>query len=113
MIFPWPQDQLFVNKSSGKSWKTTRKHKDTYKVACMLIAKRMKLQPKEDMGLHIVFTPPERKGRAPDLDNCLAAFKHGLDGIFKAMNVDDSVINHMIIERMPKQGIGFIEIKII
>ena len=42
----------------------------------------------DSLVVAITFRPPDRRAR--DLDNCLAAFKSGLDGIADALGVNDN-----------------------
>ena len=50
---------------------------------------------------------PKPLGRAPDKDNCIAAFKYGQDELARALGVDDGVFNeegkmrHVMGERVP------------
>lgn len=42
----------------------------------------------EKLSVSLLFVPPNRKRR--DADNCLAAFKSGLDGLADVLRLDDS-----------------------
>lgn len=110
MIVPWPPDSLFPNKKNGRHWGSSNADKKKYFSDCYYLAKSEKFAPGI---LSIEFTPPMKKGRAPDLDGCLSAIKPGLDGIAMAWGVDDCIFNIFHLKRNDKQGIGFIEIKII
>lgn len=88
VIYPWMPKEL--NPNARVHWATKAKYTKLYKNACWSLTKQAKL-PKviEDrVHLEIMFYKPTRGRR--DLDNCLASFKSGLDGISLALRIDDS-----------------------
>ena len=66
------------------------KAKKEYRQACAWTALSQGARRLEASGLHVslTFYPPTR--RAIDLDNCLARFKAGIDGLVDVLCVDDS-----------------------
>lgn len=88
VVYPWMCKEL--NPNARVHWATLAKKKKMYKEACYLLTKQAKL-PKvngDRAHLEITFYKPNRIRR--DLDNCLASFKAGLDGISQAIGLDDS-----------------------
>jgi crossover junction endodeoxyribonuclease RusA len=57
----------------------------------------------------LTFYPPSK--RAIDLDNCLARFKAGIDGLVDVLQVDDSRWK-LTIEKADQVG-GYVEVKIL
>lgn len=76
-------------------WSKKVKPRAAYKRACWVLALEAKaVRWRVDLGNHglracLRFHPPDRGRR--DLDNCLAAFKAGIDGIAAACRIDDSL----------------------
>jgi len=82
MILPWPPACLFPNKKNGRHWGATNTEKKKYYSDCYYIA--LSEKPKEINHVLIIFTPPMKKGRPPDVDGSLSAIKNGLDAVAKA-----------------------------
>lgn len=88
VVYPWMPREL--NPNSRPNRYVLAKYKKIYKTACWAITKQANL-PKikgDRAHLEITFVKPNRMRR--DLDNCLASFKAGLDGIADAIGLDDS-----------------------
>jgi crossover junction endodeoxyribonuclease RusA len=88
VTYPWMPKEL--NPNSRVHWATLAKKKKLYKELCFVLTKEAKL-PKvigDRAHLEITFFKPNKIRR--DLDNCLASFKAGLDGISQALGLDDS-----------------------
>lgn len=97
IVLPWPPSKLSPN--ARGSWKAKESARKSYKQICYLIAKNIKPYK----NLHIVFHPPDRRHR--DLDNMLASFKYGLDGISQAWGVNDEIFKKILIEaNVPKKN---------
>lgn len=88
VTYPWMPKEL--NPNARVHWATLAKKKKEYKEACWALTKEAKLPivNGERALLEIKFFKPNKMRR--DLDNCLAAFKAGLDGISQAIGLDDS-----------------------
>lgn len=88
VIYPWMPKELSPN--VRVHWAVLAKYKKQYMEACYFLSKEAKLpQVKGDRAhLEITFVKPDKRKR--DLDNCLASFKAGLDGISEAIGLDDS-----------------------
>ena len=79
-----------LNPNGRVHWAVKAKYFRKYKEACWALTMAANLPPvKSDrLLLEITFYKPNRMKR--DLDNCLAAFKAGLDAISLATGLDDS-----------------------
>lgn len=91
ITLPWPPVELSPNfRTRATSW-VARKKKE-YRAACAEASWIRGVQPGRDLRLErIVFHPPNRRSR--DLDNLIARFKAGQDGLAEAMGVDDAEFN--------------------
>lgn len=87
LTLPWPPSDLSPN--ARQHWSKLARAKKAYRAACAWTAKEQgaKRIEAERLRLTITFVPPNR--RAHDLDNCLARFKSGLDGLADVLGVDD------------------------
>ncbi|MDF2382464.1 hypothetical protein JMG10_13360 [Nostoc ellipsosporum NOK] len=89
---PWPHRILWPNgRTRSAAWKRAefQKHKDWAWAA----AKAAKLvAPDGRIPVLLTFCPLP-KGKEPDKDNCIAVSKAYLDGIAKAMGVDDRLFD--------------------
>lgn len=62
--------------------------------------------------LQIMLYPPDRRRR--DVDNMLAALKHGLDGVAQAMRCDDSRFDPVPILCDPDpRGLGYVVVTVV
>jgi crossover junction endodeoxyribonuclease RusA len=107
VIYPWMPKEL--NPNSRTHYMVLAKQKKIYKQACWALTKEAKL-PLVDgdrATLEIAFYSPTRARR--DLDNCLAAFKAGLDGISEAIGLDDS--RFLLAIEMADEIGGYVKVK--
>ena len=88
VVLPWPSQALSPNARVHRMAKATAARK--YRAACDWHAKAAGLGRLQADALHmtLTFCPPDHRRR--DLDNMLAAFKPGLDGLSDVLGVDDS-----------------------
>lgn len=87
---PFPSAQLFPNRKNGQHHAVTQRFKEADRESGYLLTKSQAgdfVAPDGDMALSLVFSQPDRRHR--DLDNMLAASKALLDGMAKALGVDD------------------------
>jgi crossover junction endodeoxyribonuclease RusA len=105
---PWPPTTLSPN--ARVHWAKLAKAKKEFRQACAWTALSQGARPIEAKGLHVTLTfyPPSR--RAIDLDNCLARFKAGIDGLVDVLKVDDSKWR-ITIEKAEEVG-GFVKVGI-
>ena len=87
LTVPWPGKELSPN--TRQHWGKLASAKKAYRAACGWTAKEQGAKALTAATLHvaIVFVPPNR--HAHDLDNCLARFKAGIDGLVDVLGVDD------------------------
>jgi crossover junction endodeoxyribonuclease RusA len=91
VTLPWPPKELNPNQSQKIHWAKKNRIAQGYKVACWWACVAAKFEaPNTDGRIYVWldFYPPDRRRR--DEDNAIAAMKHGLDGVAKAIGVDDS-----------------------
>ena len=97
---PFPPAKL--NPNARHQWTALVKVKEKYGQDCFTLAnaarKRAAWVPhKGDIPLTITYIVPDRRKR--DRDNLLAASKRGLDSVAKALGVDDSQFEPILIRR--------------
>lgn len=102
IILPWPTRSLWPN--THVHWRHRHKASQTYKSAAHWACLEAKARPlgADQAQVSITFNPPDRGRR--DLDNLLAAIKHGLDVIAQAIAVDDSKWTIAIAKGEPVKG---------
>lgn len=88
VTLPWPPTALSPN--TRQHWSALASAKKAYRTECAWQAKVQGARAIDAAKLHVslVFVPPNR--RAHDLDNLLARFKAGIDGLADVLGVDDS-----------------------
>lgn len=108
---PWPAAELWPNRRLGKHWGGTAGAKKAAKADAVVLTRQAMtrqtcLLPADGARIlvSIVFVAPDARRR--DLDGCLAACKHLLDGIALALGVDDQQFRPIILdyEIGPKPG---------
>lgn len=109
--FPWPDPRLSPN--SRERHRYLADVRDLAHQAGLAITCDAGLVlPKEgDLEWRLIFCPPDRRRR--DLDNLYSAFKSTCDGIFAALQTDDSRIRKAVLEYgslEPPNGAVYIEI---
>lgn len=103
---PWPPKNLSPNARAHYMAKarSVRKYRGE---AALVVGSR--LEAFVAPLVSIVFRPPDKRRR--DLDNCLASFKAGLDGIADALGVNDNKFTLKLEMGSPVKG-GDIEVQI-
>lgn len=89
---PWPHKPLWPNGGQGNRYakaRETKKHKEWAWAAALAAGVAA---PDGRISVLAIFYPKPR-GPAPDKDNCEASLKAYLDGIAKAMGVDDRLFD--------------------
>ena len=88
---PWPHKALWPN---GRAhWATKHGHAQNLKAEAYWLAKEAKLVAPDGRVPVLLTFYPRPRGPAPDKDNALASCKAALDGIAKAMGVDDRLFD--------------------
>ena len=85
---PWPPTKLNPNRSRNRMERHRLAAK--YKSDCFYAARADGARPVGDdsVALIVTFCPPNKQAR--DMDNTVASFKAGQDGLSDALGVDDS-----------------------
>ncbi len=81
---PWPHPCLSPNSTKDRRGKTGIRRR--YIQSCWALTLGACIN-RDLTHLDITFHPPDKRRR--DLDNMLASIKYGLDGVAKALGVDD------------------------
>ena len=104
---PFPDAELFPNRKNGAHYRKTKEVKDKQRDDAFSLTKqaaRAYQVPTGHIPLSIVFVEPSAHHR--DLDNMLAAAKAAIDGMAKALGVDDKVFQPVLIDRGGVQAPG-------
>lgn len=102
VYLPWPPAALWPNFRSRSHWPRTAAVK-RYRHDCHMLMLADAGRPK-GVGLTLAVTfHPLPRGPAPDLDNCIAAFKAGQDGIADWSGINDRAfaVSYALGERVP------------
>jgi crossover junction endodeoxyribonuclease RusA len=89
---PWPPSTLSPNQATGRSWQPIHRARSAYRDACCtatLLALHKRTVRDEPMRLAMEFRPPP-DGRDRDRDNLIARMKAGIDGVARALRINDS-----------------------
>jgi len=96
IVLPFPDPRLSPNKRRAHRWLTdvrTIARNTGYYGA---LGAGLRVPDRTPLHLYLMFSPPDNRRR--DIDNLLSASKSTLDGIFKALNVDDSNVKLTTLE---------------
>lgn len=90
LTLPWPAKELSPN--ARVHWTRVAKAKKSYLTACYNLALEQRQfvwrLPDGPLTLELEFSKPSR--RKMDQDNLIARMKSGIDGVCKALRIDDS-----------------------
>ena len=105
IILPYPDKSLSPNRRNGSHWGKTKVAKDAaYEMGYYTTLQIKGKWVKSTETLHITITFVQADKRHRDLDNLLAASKPALDGIAKALGVDDRCFEPITIQRAYHKG---------
>lgn len=115
ILLPWPDAVLFPNAKGGRHWASfqapkVRARQDGYIAAIQALAGRTFVAA-ERMPVKTLFAFPDRRNR--DIEGCIGAIKHHVDGIAKGLGVDDRIFRPWILDDCldtKKQGFVLMEI---
>lgn len=106
---PFPDSRLSPNRKNGKHWTSTLTAKQDQKSAAYLLTMQALVEagPQtcgENIPLSLLYMTPDKRHR--DLDNLLACSKSQIDGMAKALVVDDKRFRPILIDSVlgPKEG---------
>lgn len=90
LMLPFPDPILMPNKK--RHWGTKKRAADSANLAAFYIAYNlhMKLDTDKKYTVSMVFCQPDKRAR--DLDNLVAAMKSALDGMCRALGINDKNI---------------------
>ena len=112
---PFPNPKLNPNRSSGDSWKSSRKYRNmayqTGYVQARVALESQTFEPSPFYSIWITFYPPDKRHR--DADNLHAAMKHYIDGICKVLEINDALFRKVTIAfgEVTNSGGSTVEIK--
>ena len=115
VTLPFPDKRLNPNNANGMHWSVTsglrKKAKHFGYVLGMEAAQKAGWHPHgQDVPLRITFEMPDRRLR--DRDNLLAAMKASLDGVARALGIDDNQFEPVTLRRTYGLGPGAVHIEI-
>ena|SRR5690625_661174 len=88
----WPDRALFPNRRGGRHWGSFQRQKESARHEGYMVTKQVlrggSIATSGVIPVSIAFYQPDRRKR--DIDNMLGAIKNHLDGIAKALGIDDS-----------------------
>lgn len=97
---PFPPSELMPNRSKGRIWQATKDIRSKYRDDAYALAKKAHIAGNSygdgNIPVSIIFSMPDKRHR--DLDNCLAATKHAMDGIAQALGVNDSRFKPLVVD---------------
>lgn len=102
VVLPFPDSKLMPNRAHGQHWSVTKRAKDRAWHDAYLLTQQAGWQGVQIEGLKITYYTPDKRKR--DTDNLLAASKSALDGFAKAVGLDDSNFNPLLVVRV--DGVG-------
>lgn len=111
----WPEAALFPNAKGGKHWASfqapkVRARQEGFFAAKQAIGTNTFIQQPR-MAVKVTFGFPDRRNR--DIEGCLGAIKHHIDGIAQALGVDDKIFRPWTLDDAldtKKQGFVLVEI---
>lgn len=99
---PFPAASLMPNRKNGKHWSATLAAKSAQHWTAHTetqAAKGAWKEPQGDIALSLLYLLPDKRHR--DLDNLLAGSKALIDGMAKALGVDDKRFRPILIDTAP------------
>ncbi|OZI57650.1 hypothetical protein [Bordetella genomosp. 4] len=114
IMLPWPDSLLFPNRRRGNFRKfqpaiESARHSGFYAAKEALGRNQITLGARNHVNL--IFGYPNRIKR--DLDGCIGAVKHYLDGIARALGVDDQIFRPLFVDDcLDAEKRGFVRIDI-
>lgn len=112
---PWPSSALMPNRKHGQHWAKTQGAKVTAKHDGYYAAKNAlglnTLAAADRLAVRLTFAMPDRRPR--DLDNLLSACKPALDGIARALGINDRAFRPLtLIDALDVDKAGFVLVEI-
>ena len=115
ITFSWPDKKLWPNDKNGKAWmsyqaeKVRARDEGYWSTKKALGANSIQLQSRTPTKVTFVF--PDRRNR--DIEGCIGAIKHHIDGIAKALGVDDRIFRPWTVDdALDAKGKGLVIVEI-
>lgn len=115
IILPWPDPALFPNAKGGKHWTSfqaqkVRARQDGFFAAKQALGAHTLIQSTR-MPVNVMFAFPDRRNR--DIEGCIGAIKHHVDGIAQALGVDDRIFRPWTLDDcLDTKKQGFVKVEI-
>lgn len=108
--FPWPDSKLSPNGRRDRRSITRTRYGARY-VAWCIVKKADLALPEVPLQISLRLCPPNKRRR--DMDNVYSAFKSYQDGLFRALNLDDSLIRRVVMEwgEVELDGAVYVDLK--
>lgn len=115
ITLPWPDKDLFPNERAGKHWTSTQAKKVRARQEGYLAAKQAlgtnTVSFSGRTPIKFMFGMPDRRNR--DSDGLHGSVKHYVDGIAKALGVDDKIFRPATVDDcLDKEKKGFVIVEI-
>jgi crossover junction endodeoxyribonuclease RusA len=112
---PWPDPALFPNAKGGRHWATYQAQKVRARQDGFFAAKQALGGHAFAAGVRVpvkaTFVYPDRINR--DIEGCIGAIKHYIDGVSKALGVDDRIFRPWTLDdAMDTKRQGFVIVEI-
>ncbi len=115
IILPWPDPALFPNAKGGKHWgsfqaQKVRARQDGYFAAKQALGANT-ISLTERTPVNALFVFPDRRNR--DIEGCIGAVKHYVDGVAKALGIDDKLFRPWTLDdALDTHKKGFVKLEI-
>ena len=106
IVIAWPHKSLWPNGRAHWATKAREAKKLRQEAAWATKAASIRIGD-SPIPIHIT-VHPKAKGPAPDVDNCVAAIKSGIDGIADALGINDSHFAAPTVTILPERTGQFI-----
>lgn len=94
LTLPWPDSILNPNNRSHWRAKLEAKRSARESAYCLAYNLHTALDGQKKYQVELIFCPPDKRPR--DLDNMLSSQKHALDGMCKALKINDRMIRPVL-----------------
>ena len=108
--FPFPDMRLSANGRTDRRYLAGLRQAARGTGYYLAKEHRLAFSGEKSLELYMLVCPPDRRRR--DDDNVLSAFKSIRDGIFHALELDDSLIRRTVIERGDVEKGGAIYVRL-
>lgn len=115
IILPWPDPKLFPNAKGGKHWAVYQAEKARSRAdghyAAKLALGRNTFSAQGRVPVSVLFAFPDKRSR--DIEGCIGAIKHHIDGIANALGVDDKIFRPWVLDDcLDAEKKGFVKVEI-